>query len=198
MLRFFQPMMFEQACELRIQILVVLHALDIVSQGHPLDVENRKRHSQSAMREHKLCHVHRRADEFTLTAETLLELLTKTFKEMNVLGFLAGESEQSPDPVVVAGKLRPSMIHHVGENEFLNEPKHGEVFMAADLVEGYLFRRSQKRKAIDLRQGLRQEGLCEIKLFLPPDNIFHFPVDPARSRQRRFIRVIMLHPLSLL
>src|SRR5262249_34771548 len=198
MLRLFQPVMLQQACKLRIQILIVLDALDIVSQGHPLDVENRKRHSQSTIRDHKLCSVLRRADEFTLTAETLLELLTKTFKEMNVLGFLAGESEQSPDPVVVAGKLRPSMIHHVGENEFLNEPKHREVFMAADLVKCRFFSRTQKRKAIDLRQGLRQEGLCEIKLFLPPDNIFHFPVDPTRSRQRRFIRVIVLHPLSLL
>src|SRR5262244_3425708 len=198
MLRLFQPVMLQQACKLRIQILVVLDALDIVSQGHPLDVENRKRHSQRAMREHKLCHVVRRADEFTLAAETLLELLTKAFKEMNVLGFLAGESEQGPDSVVVAGKLRPSMIHHVGENEFLNQPKHREVFMAADLVENRLFSRSQKRKAIDLRQGLRQEGLCEIELFLSPNDIFYFPVDPTRSRQRRFIRVMMLHPLSLL
>src|SRR5215475_4856255 len=143
MLRFFQPMMFEQACELRIQILVVLDALDIVPQGHPLDVENRKRHSQSAMREHKLCHVLRRADELTLATETFLELLTKAFKEVNMLGFLAGESQQGPDPVVVAGELRPSMIHHVGENEFLDQSEHREVFMSADLVEGYLFCRSQ-------------------------------------------------------
>src|SRR5215472_17443056 len=196
MLRFFQPMMFEQACELRIQILVVLHALDIVSQGHPLDVQNRERHSQSAVRENKLCYIIRWSNELTLAAETLLEFFAESFKEVNVFGFLAGESQQSPDPVVVAGKLRPSMIHHVGEDEFLNQSKHREVYMSADLLEGHLFCRSQKRKAIDLCQRLRHEGLGEIELLLPADDVFHFPVDPTRSRQRRFIRVIMLHPLS--
>src|SRR5262249_38415991 len=162
MLRFFQPVMLEQACELRIQILVVLDALDIVPQGHPLDVENRKRYSQSAVREHKPCHVIRRANELTLAAEALLEFFAEPFKEMNVFGFLAGESQQGSDPVVVAGELQPSVIHDVGENEFLNEPKHGEVFMAADLVKCRFFCRSQKRKTIDLRKGLRHEGFCEI------------------------------------
>src|SRR5262249_17810167 len=157
--------------------------LDIVSQGHPLDVENRKRHSQRAMREHKLCHVLRRADEFTLTAETVLELLTKTFKEMNVLGFLAGESEQSSDPVVVAGKLRPSMTHRVGENECQKEPKKGEFFMAADRVGVFFFTLSKKQKAIALPQAPRNEGFCKIKFFPPADDVFHFPVDPTRSRQ---------------
>src|SRR5262245_54049191 len=198
MLRLFQPVMLQQACKLWIQILVVLDALDVMSQGHPLDVENRKRYSQSAVREHKPCHVIRRANELTLATETFLELLTEAFEEVNMLGFLAGESQQGSDPVVVSGELQPSVIHDVGENEFLDQSEHRKVFMAADLVEGCLFILSQKRKTIDLRKGLRHEGPGEIELLLPADDVFHFPVDPTRSRQRRFIRVIMLHPLSLL
>src|SRR5262245_21909485 len=109
MLRFLKPVMLEQAGKLRIQILVVLDALDIVPQGPPLDVENRQCNSQRAVREHKLCHIIRRADKFTVAAETVLEFFAKAFEEVNVFGFLAGESQQSPDPVVVARELRASM-----------------------------------------------------------------------------------------
>lgn len=106
-----QPVVLEQAFELLVQILIIPYALDIVSLGHPLDVENRERHSQRAVREHKPCHIIRGANEITLVAETLLEFFAEAFEEVNVLGFLAGKSEQGPDPVIISGELRSRVIH---------------------------------------------------------------------------------------
>ena len=58
------------------------------------------------MREHKPHNIFRGADELTLAAETLLEFFAEAFEKVNVLGFLAGESEQGPDPEIITGKLR--------------------------------------------------------------------------------------------
>jgi hypothetical protein len=69
--------------------------------------------------------------------------------------------------------------------------------MAANLVQRRLFSRGQEGQLIYLCQRLRQEGLGEIQLFLAADDVFYLPVDSTRGRQRRFIRIIVLHLFSL-
>ena len=56
MLRLFQPVVLEQALELRVEVLIIPDALDVVPQSDPLDVENRNPDPQRAVRKTKrLC-----------------------------------------------------------------------------------------------------------------------------------------------
>jgi hypothetical protein len=86
---------------------------------------------------------------------------------MDMLGFLPGQLEQRAHPVIVAGKLRPGVIH-VRQNESSTSPKHGEIFMPPDLVERTPLFGRQKRQLFYLSQRLRRERLAEIQTLLPP------------------------------
>ena len=55
MLHFFNPVMFEQALELRIEILVVFDALEVMTLDHPLDVKRRDRHGQWIVSQDRGC-----------------------------------------------------------------------------------------------------------------------------------------------
>ena len=108
---------------------------------------------------------------------------------MDMLGFLPGKLEQRAHPVIVAGKLRPGVINHVGQNEFFHQSEHGEIFMPPDLVERALLFGRQKRQ-LYLSQGLRHERLREIQTLLPPDDVFHPPVGPLGDFQSRLITIL--------
>jgi hypothetical protein len=60
-------------------------------------------------------------------AEARVELLAKSLEELDVLGLLAGELQERPRPVVVAGRPRPRVIEDERENELLDEPEHDEI-----------------------------------------------------------------------
>ena len=44
------------------------------------------------------------------------------------------------------------MVHHVGENELLDETKHGEILVSPDVVQSQLFLRVEKRNMLHLSQ----------------------------------------------
>src|SRR4029434_5877104 len=88
------------------------------------------------------------------------------------------------------------MIHHVRENELFDQPKHGQVFMAPDLIQSPLFVRDEKRKLLYLSQGLGHEGLREIEPLLASDNVFHSPADPLGGFESSLVTVPILHGQS--
>ena len=51
MLRLFDPVMTQQALELRVEFIVVADALEIVLLRHPFDSENDERHAQRTVRQ---------------------------------------------------------------------------------------------------------------------------------------------------
>ncbi len=112
---------------------------------------------------------------------------------MNVLGFFAGELKQRPYSIIVAGKLRPGVVDDVRQDEFFHQTEHGEILMAADLIQSPLFFRGKKRQLPYLRQRLRHERLGKIQPLVAADNIFDTPADPLRCLKRALIAVIVFH-----
>src|SRR5215475_6367709 len=90
------------------------------------------------------------------------------------------------------------MVNDVGKNEFLDEAKHGQIFMAADLIQSPLLGLCEKGKLLGLRQRRRHERLSEIEPFLASDNVFYSPADPLGGFERSLVTVIILHGQSSL
>src|SRR5262245_8475750 len=80
-----------------------------------------------------------------------------------MLCLFAGELKQGPHAVVVSRWLRPRMIHHVGQNELLDETEHGEILVPPNLVQSKLFFRGEKRNLLHLSQGFRHERFGEVE-----------------------------------
>ena len=93
MLRFFHPVVPEQALELRIQLLVIGHAVEVVPLSHPLDVQNHQRNRQRMLRENRLRNGFRRSDDFAVAAEGTEKVFAKSLEQIDVLGLFAGELE---------------------------------------------------------------------------------------------------------
>src|SRR5262245_1219834 len=89
------------------------------------------------------------------------------------------------------------MVDDKRQNEFFHQAEHGEILMAANLVQLELFRRSEKCDVAHLRQRLRQERFSKVEFFVAADNVLDFPIDATRRCQCRFIRVVMLHSITL-
>ena len=77
-LRLFEPVMLEQALELRVQLLVVFYSLDVMTQGDPLDVQNRDPNSQRAVGQNEFLYVFGRADK----RRTCCRILLRSLDEM--------------------------------------------------------------------------------------------------------------------
>ncbi len=112
---------------------------------------------------------------------------------MNVLGFFTGELKQRPYSIIVAGKLRAGVVDDVRQDEFFHQAEHGEILMAANLIQRPLFFWGKKRQLPYLRQRFRHERLGKIQPLVPADNIFDTPADPLRCLKRALIAVIVLH-----
>src|SRR5882724_1510605 len=134
----------QQALELWVEVAVVLDALDVVSLGHPLDVQARQRDRQRGVRKHGLGKRIRRADYRAGAAESTLDLLPQPLEQMDVLGLLARELQQGADSIVVSLQLWPGVIEHKRENEFLDQSEYVEVCIPSDLVQRPAFIRSQE------------------------------------------------------
>src|SRR4029453_6880135 len=72
-LRLLHPVVLEQALELRIELLVLLRALEPVPLRHPLDVQDRQGHRERRVAEHGPGHGVGRADHLAGGAEAALE-----------------------------------------------------------------------------------------------------------------------------
>src|SRR5215510_3555478 len=181
--------MLEQALELRIEVLIVLHGLDPVTLRHPLDVVRRQRHRERLVAEHRLRDRLGRSDLLARRAEALLEFLTEAPEEMDVLGLLRGELEKCPRRVGLAVELWPRVVEHERQDELLYEAEDVQIAEAADLVEGQLLALAQERQWLDARERLRHERLREVEPLVPADQILDAPFDSLRRLQRPLVRV---------
>src|SRR4030095_8671011 len=149
----------QQALELPVEILIILNPFYVVPEGDPLDMQDRNPDSQRTVRKHEPLHSLCGANKVALAAETRFEFLPEALEKVNVLRLFAGKLEQSPDAIIVSRELRPRVVNHVGKNEFLDEAKHGQIFMAADLIQSPLLGLCEKGKPLGLRQRGRHERL---------------------------------------
>src|SRR6185369_7665283 len=106
----FDPVMFQEALELRVEGLIVPDALNVMALDHPLDVQRRQRHAQRIVLEYLGRDRFGWTNYETVSAETVLKFLAKAFEQLNVLRFLARKLQQRPDAVIVARQLRPSVV----------------------------------------------------------------------------------------
>ena len=96
MLRFFNPVMTQQALELRVEIFVVANAFEIVLLRHPLDSEDDKRDAQWTVGQDGLSDFLGRPDRFAVRYEACLELLRELLEQEKVGVFtLHGSSEMA-------------------------------------------------------------------------------------------------------
>ena len=86
-------------------------------------------------------------DDLAFDRKAADERLVKALEQVDVLGFLAGEIEDRPDPPVVVRQMRPRMIEEERQDELLDDPEDAEILMRADLVEDALLERVQRSSA---------------------------------------------------
>src|SRR5262245_10144682 len=131
-----------------------------------------------------------RADYGTTDAESALELITETFEQMDMFGFLAGELQKSPRSMVVIGENGTGMIENEGKNELFHQAKDIEIRISSNLIELEAFGRRQELQSGSSRQRFRHERQFKIERFVGTDDIFHAPVDFFRCCQGSLIVVI--------
>jgi hypothetical protein len=81
--------MFEQALELRIEVLIVFDAIDVMTLDHPLDMKRRNRDAEWIVLKYLSRNRFRWSNDLAIGAEAFGEVLSKTFEKLNVLGFFA-------------------------------------------------------------------------------------------------------------
>src|SRR5262245_33978882 len=184
-LRLLHPVVAEQALELRVQTFVVLHALEVVPLGHPLDLEGDEGDRERVVGEDLAGDDVAGAYRPALGAEALAEILPEAAEELDVLRLLAGELEEGSDARVVPAELRPRVVDDEGEDELLDEAERREVLVPADLVERPLLGGRQELEALDASEGLGEEGLAEVEPLLASDQVLDAPADLFRRGERR-------------
>src|SRR4051812_49424644 len=85
--------MAQQALELRIERLVVLHAVEEMTLRHPFDMQDEQRHRERVVRQHFAADRVGRPDHVAWSAETAVEFLAEFPEQLNVLRFLGGKAE---------------------------------------------------------------------------------------------------------
>ena len=118
-----------------------------------------------------------RADERAGARKALLEVLAEGLEQMDMLGLLAGKLQQRAHPIIVAGEMGAGVFDDVREYEFLDQTEHGEVLVAADLVQSAFFLTREKRQSVDSRERLGHERLGKIQPLVPADHFFDSPAD---------------------
>ena len=79
-LRLLQPVMLQQALELRIELLIVAYAVDVMPQRYPLNMQDCEPDAQRTVRQHEAFDIFRRTDELTLAAKARGEVIAKPFE----------------------------------------------------------------------------------------------------------------------
>jgi hypothetical protein len=87
--------MLQQAAEQRVQIPVVVNAVHVMALGHPLDLMDQQCDGEWLVRQDGFGDVFRRTDHRAGHAETGLKLDAEAYEQMDVLGLLTGELQQS-------------------------------------------------------------------------------------------------------
>ena len=182
MLRLLHPVVAQQALELRVEVLVVADALDVVPLRHPLDLQDHERHGERVVRQHRARD--RRAAARSRRSgvpKPRCELLAEALEEVDVLRLLAREREQRADAVVVAVELRPRVVEHERQDELLHEAEHVQVAVAADLVEGQLLLAASGTRAARPAPATRAGTAGEVEPLVAADQVLDPPVDLSEA-----------------
>src|SRR5262249_49499745 len=148
-LRFFHPVVLEQALELRIQLLVVVHAVQVMPLSHPLDVQNHKRNRQRMLRENRMCNSFGRTDDFAVAAEGTQEVFPKSLEQIDVLGLFDGEVQKCAESGIVSVQYWPGMIEDEGQDELLDKAEYIKVVVPPNLIESEALARCQEVEWFD-------------------------------------------------
>src|SRR5205085_12375102 len=132
---FFEPVVFQQARELRIEFLIVLHTVDEVPLHHPLDVQRRQRNAERIVRENRAGNRLRRTDHGATTAESFFEFLAEALEQLNVFGLFTRELQQRAHAIIVAPELRPRVVQHERQYELFDKTEDAEIGVASDLIQ---------------------------------------------------------------
>ena len=135
------------------------------------------------MRQHLAGDRRCRADHLDRRAEARQEGFAEALEEMDVLCLLGRELQQGAVAPVVGAEFGPGMIHHEGQDEFLDQAEDVEIFVAADLVEGQALGRREAGNVRRARQRLGHEGAGEVEHAARTDQVLDAPVDAFGSGQ---------------
>ena len=162
---------------------------------HPLDVEDDQSDAEHVVAKHLGGDRLRRADHRALMAETGGESGVEALEQFDMLGFLGGEVEQRPHPGIVAAQLRPRMVEHERQDEFLDHPEQAQIIMRPDLVEQQPLALVQPRRVGGAGKVFGQERAPEIE---PPvaDHLVDLPRPAGRGGKDRRIVEIMKHRVA--
>src|SRR6266545_385192 len=134
-LNFFNPVMLEQALKLRIEILIVSDAVNVVALHHPLDVQRGQRHCQRIMSKYCARDCFGWTNDRTPRSEVCFKIRAESFEKLDVLGFFTGKLQQGAHSVVVSMDLRSGMIQYEGQNELFDQTEDAQVGISSNLIQ---------------------------------------------------------------
>src|SRR5262249_11370233 len=134
----FHPVMPEQALELRIEGAVVTDTVEVVALCHPFDLQNDQHHPERMVRQYGTSDLLGRSDRVARRRKALLELRYELFEQVNVLGFLTGESQKRSDPIIVTMQLGTSMVEYERKYELLDQAEGVQITVTPNLIENEL------------------------------------------------------------
>ena len=97
-----------------------MDAVHVMALGHPLDLKDQQCDGEWLVARTALAIVFGRTDHRAGHAETGRKLDAEAVEQMDVLGLLTGELSRARTDVV-AVELRPGMVEHEGQDEFLDQ-----------------------------------------------------------------------------
>ena len=181
--------MAQQALELRIELVIVADALEIVLLRRPFDSENDERHAQRTVRQHRPPDFLRWANGFAIRDEALIEFLGKFFEQVNVFRLFTGELQKRSRAIVVLVQVRSYVVQHERKNEFFDQTERVEIAVSANLIEEHLLVIAQEFDRIHTRERVGHERFGEIEALVAADDVFDSPVRLDGRCQRVLIVV---------
>src|SRR5690349_5209062 len=117
-LHFFNPVMFEQALELRIEFLIVSDAFEEVPLHHPLDVKRRYRYRERIV--YQYCGRDRLGwtNDVTERAKSVFKFHAEAFEKLNMFRFFTRKLQQRAHAEVITAQLWASMVQYERQYEF--------------------------------------------------------------------------------
>src|SRR5690349_15279846 len=185
--------MFQQALELRVELLIVFHTVREMPLHHPFDMQRRDCNAERIVRQNRSRNRRRWPNNFTMRAEAVFKLLPETLEELNVLRLFTRKLQQRAHAVIVAAELRPSVVQHKRQDELFNETEDAQIRVAANLIQNQLLFAIEKPELLDARQRLRHERPGEVEPLLAADDVFYAPMANFRCGEGGLIRISIEH-----
>jgi hypothetical protein len=88
------------------------------------------------------------------------------------------------------------MIEDEGQDHLLDQPKHAQIFVPADLVEQQAFVRRHSRGLANARQRFGHERPAEVERGIFGHHVVELPGSPRRCREHARPGELMVHIVS--